>query len=422
MLGGVLSERIAPPSTFGDPSGERSDKLLTPTEKEKAVKVPIYLDNNATTRVDPRAIDDLIPFFGSQFGNPSSKTHTFGWAADKAVARAREQVARAIGASPDEIVFTGGATEANNLAILGGVCAAHEPGHHVITSAIEHRAVLDPCQSLASRGYEVTTLEPDREGRIRVEAVERALRDDTVMVSLMAANNEVGTLNPLEEIGQLTRSRSILFHTDAAQAVGKIPVDVDRWQVDLLSTSAHKFYGPKGVGFLYVRATRPPLALTPISFGGGQERGLRPGTLNVPLIVGMGRAAELASGEALQSEMARLRALADRLHEGLDAALEGVTRNGHAELRLPGTVNVSFAGVDSEALLLALPDIAASSGSACSTGKVEASHVLLGMGVGPQRARSAVRFSVGRFNTEDEIEYVIERVSRVVRQLRHRDR
>ncbi|MGE3166644.1 MAG: cysteine desulfurase family protein [Planctomycetota bacterium] len=384
------------------------------------MKVPIYLDNNATTCVDPRALAELLPFFGAQFGNPSSKTHPFGWAADQAVTRAREQIAQAIGAQPAEIIFTGGATEANNLAILGGVAAARRPGRHVITSTVEHKAVLDPCRVLAKRGYDVTFLVPDEYGRVTADAVAAALREDTILISLMAANNEVGTLNPLAEIRRVARANQVLFHTDAAQAMGKVPVDVRELGVDLLATSAHKFYGPKGVGFLYLRTLDPPLRPEPLQFGGGQERGLRPGTLNVPLIVGMGRAAELASGAVLEDEMARLRSLADRLYDGICARVDGVSRNGHPDRRLPGTVNVSFVDVESEALLLALPDVALSSGSACSTGQVEPSHVLVGMGLPAARARSAVRFSVGRFNTEDEIDYTIERVARTVQQLRAR--
>lgn len=381
------------------------------------MQLPIYLDNNATTRVDPEVLETMLPYFSETFGNASSKTHSFGWNANEAVSNARTHAASLIGAKPREIYFTGGATEANNLALLGATTRIAPKGGHVITSRVEHDAVLDPCRVLEQRGFSVTRLAPDPTGRITPDQVAGALQDDTVLVSLMTANNETGTLNPIAEISQVTRPRGILFHTDCAQGVGKVPIDVDSLGVDLLSTSGHKFYGPKGVGYLYVRSRNPKVSLDPIVFGGGQEHGLRPGTLNVPLIVGIGAASKRA-GELLASETAELRRLSLVLLAGLQSELDGVEQNGHPEERLSGTVNVAFQSIESEALLLALQEVAISSGSACTAESVEPSHVLLGMGLPRERAHSSVRFSIGRFNTEEEVRYAIDQVVGTVRQLR----
>lgn len=380
------------------------------------MQLPIYLDNNATTRMDPRAVEAMLPYFAELYGNASSKTHSFGWDGDKAVQLARRQLAELLGARPPEIVFTSGATEANNMAILGA--ATQRPSGHIVTSRIEHKAVLDPCEVLEKRGYEVTYLTPADQGVCTAEQVAAALRPETFLISLMTANNEIGSIAPVAEIGALAHEHGVLFHTDCAQGVGKIPVDVEAAQIDLLSLSGHKFYGPKGVGALYVRGRKPKVKLAPITFGGGQEQGLRPGTLNVPLIAGLGAAAALATAE-LAEEIPHLARLAERLWQGLQQSVGGVRLNGHPTERLPGTVNLAFDGIESDQLLIALTDVAASSGSACTTGSVEPSYVLRTVG-SDQQARSSVRFSVGRFNTEDEIEYAILRVGHLVRELREK--
>lgn len=393
------------------------------------MRVPIYLDNNATTRMDPRAVASMLPYFADHYGNAASKTHPFGWEADKAVQTARRQLAELIGARPPEIVFTSGATEANNMAILGSAAArnagaagaekvAAGRGGHIVTSRIEHKAVIDPCEILEKRGYEVTYLTPADAGVCTAEQVAAALRPDTFLISLMTANNEIGSVTPIREIGALAHDRGILFHTDCAQGVGKIPIDVEQSHVDLLALSGHKFYGPKGVGALYVRSRKPRVKLAPIIFGGGQEQGLRPGTLNVPLIVGLGAAAQLCNDE-LDEEMTRLGAMAERLYSGLQGAVGGVSINGHRQQRLPGTMNLAFEGIESDALLLALPDVAASSGSACTTGSVEPSYVLRAVASDAQ-ARSSVRFSVGRFNSDSDIDYAVLRVAQIVRELRQK--
>ncbi len=357
---------------------------------------PVYLDHQATTPLDPRVLEATLPWLTGNFGNASSRQHAFGWAAESAVSAAREEIAAALGAKPGEIVFTSGATESNNLAILGAARAARGRGDHVVTSAVEHRAVLDPCGQLEAEGFEVTVLAPDATGRTTVEAVAGALTGRTVLVSLMAANNEVGTLNPFAEIAALCASRGVLFHTDAAQAFGKVPFDV-RSGVALASFSAHKIYGPKGVGALYVRA-RPRVALSPLVFGGGHERGLRPGTLNVPGIVGFAAAVRLASRE-LETEAVRLTALRDRLDLAIRGALDGVTQNGPPVDRLPGNLSLSFAGVDGERLIASLRDVAVSSGSACTTASAEPSHVLRALGVPDALAKATIRFGLGRFTT-----------------------
>ena len=379
--------------------------------------LPIYLDNHATTRTDPRVVEAMVPYFTEHFGNAASRSHAFGWKAEEAVDRARGQVAELLGADPREVVFTSGATESNNLAIKGAAAMYRRQGDHVVTVQTEHRAVLDPCRRLEREGFRVTFLPVDRFGLVSPQQVAEALTPETILVSVMLANNEVGTLQPVAEIGAVCKARKILLHCDATQAVGKIPVNIDALGVDLLSLSAHKLYGPKGVGALYVRRRNPAVRLEPILDGGGHERGMRSGTLNVPGVVGLGAACELA-GSLMAEEADRCRRLRDRLHEGLTAALPGVTLNGHPVERLPNNLNLSFADVHGEALLMALRTIAVSSGSACTSASVEPSYVLRAMGVPDELAHGSLRFGVGRFNTEEEIDYTIEEVTRVVRHLR----
>jgi cysteine desulfurase len=375
------------------------------------------MDNHATTRTDPRVVEAMLPYFTEHFGNAASRTHVFGWKAEEAVDRARGQVAALIGAEPREVVFTSGATESNNLAIKGACRLHRHEANHVITVATEHRAVLDPCRRLESEGFRVTFLPVDRFGRVSPQQVADAITPQTVLVSVMLANNEVGTLQPVAAIGQRCKERHVLLHTDATQAVGKIPVDVEVLQADLLSLSAHKLYGPKGVGALYVRRRNPHVRLEPIFDGGGHERGLRSGTLPVPLVVGLGMAGELAGAE-MDADAERCRRLRDRLHAELRAQLPGVSLNGHPEERLPNNLNLSFADVRGEALLMALRSVAVSSGSACTSASVEPSYVLRAMGVDDELAHSSIRFGLGRFNTAEEVEYVIGEVTRVVRHLR----
>jgi cysteine desulfurase len=381
-----------------------------------SVTLPIYLDYHATTPVDPSVLKAMLPYFCDRFGNAASRSHKFGWDADAAVERAREQAASLIGASGNEIVFTSGATESNNLAIKGVLHAHADRPRHVITTAIEHKSVLDTCRSLAAAGCRVTCLPVDTAGRVDPDDVRRAIAADTVLVSIMAANNEVGAIQPLAEIGAITRERRVLLHSDAAQAAGKIPLDVKTLGVDLLSFTAHKMYGPKGVGALYIRR-RARVALAPILEGGGQERGLRSGTLNVPGIVGLGRAAEINAAE-LPVESARLGALRDRLYEALRTKVSGVGLNGSLERRLPHNLSVHFTGVAGESILLAVDDIALSSGSACSSGTVEPSYVLKACGIEDDLALSSIRFGLGRFTTEEEIDYAVEKVSAVIAHLR----
>jgi len=383
-----------------------------------ALKLPIYLDHHATTPVDPRVVAAMAPYWSDDFGNPSSAGHVFGWRAEEAVAIARERLARAIGASdPSEIIFTSGTTESDNLALIGLARAQRGGRDHLIVSAIEHPAVLDACRFLAREGFALTLLPVDGAGLVDPAAVEAAITERTFAVSVMAAHGEVGTLQPIEEIGRICRAREVFFHTDAAQAVGKIPVDVQRWGVDLLSMCAHKLYGPKGVGALYVRKRRPRIALQPLVHGGGQERGVRSGTLPVPLIVGFARAVELCL-EDLEAETARTTALREALWQRLSGALEGVACNGSREHRLPGNLNVSFAGVNAEQLLVALSDVALSTGSACASGSGEPSHVLAALGRSEAVARSSLRFGIGRSNDAEQIEWVAGRLVEAVAALR----
>ena len=381
------------------------------------MKIPVYLDYQATTPVDPRVLEQMLPYFTEQYGNPASVSHAYGWAAESAVKQAREQLAQAIGADPSEIIFTSGATEANNLAIKGVAEAYLGKGRHLITVQTEHRAILDPCTYLEGLGFEVTRLPVQADGRLDLDRLNTVIRSDTVLVSVMAANNEIGVLQPLEAIGKLCHDRQVLFHTDAAQGIGKIPLDVQRQNIDLLSLTAHKIYGPKGIGALYIRRRDPRVQLATQLHGGGQERGWRSGTLPVPQIVGFGAAIVLAMAD-LNRENDRLRDLRDRLWLSLQT-IDGIYLNGHPEQRLSGNLNVSFDGVNGQALLLALQsDIAVSSGSACTMAKVEPSHVLQALGRSPEQVLASLRFGLGRFTTPEEIEYAAAKTIAAVTALR----
>ena len=381
------------------------------------MKTPVYLDNHATTPVDPRVLEAMLPYFGPRFGNAASRNHPFGWDAEKAVDRARKQVAALIGASDREIVFTSGATESDNLAIKGVAEMYAERGDHIVTCVTEHKAVLDTCQRLEKRGVRVTYLPVNRDGRIDLDALRAALTDRTILVSIMAANNETGVLQPVREIGAICRERGVLFHTDAVQAAGKVPLDVNADSIDLASLSAHKMYGPKGAGALYVRRRNPRVQITAQMDGGGHERGMRSGTLNVPGIVGFGEACELCLRE-MPAEAPRLAVLRDRLQAALEAGLDEVYVNGSMEHRLPNNLNMSFAYVEGESLLMGISDIAVSSGSACTSATLEPSYVLKALGVGDDLAHTSIRFGLGRFNTGEEIDYAAARVVAVVKKLR----
>ncbi len=380
------------------------------------MKIPIYMDYHATTPVDPRVLDAMLPTFREDFGNAASKSHAFGWRAEERVEAAREQVARLIGASEKEIVWTSGATESDNLASKGVAQFYGGKGTHLVTSRVEHKAVLDSMHALERQGFEVTFLDVERDGRLDPEKLRAALRPDTILVSVMHANNETGVVNDVEAIGRITREKGVLFHCDAVQSAGKIPFDVERAQVDLASLSAHKMYGPKGVGALYVRR-KPRVRLVAQMDGGGHERGFRSGTLNVPGIVGFGKAAELAVAER-EAEAARVLALRERLRRGLEAGLDLLTVNGSLEHRLPGNLNVSFAYVEGEALMMAIKDVAVSSGSACTSASLEPSYVLRAMGVSDDLAHSSIRFGLGRFTTEEEVDHVVKLVVEKVKKLR----
>ena len=381
------------------------------------MKLPIYLDYQATTPVDPRVLDEMLPYFGEVYGNAASRNHSFGWAAEEAVDTARENCGKVIGASSKEIVFTSGSTEAINLAIKGVAGMYGDKGKHIITSQAEHKAVLDVCKALEKQGFEVTYLEPDKTGRTTAEDVKAALRPDTILVTIMWANNEVGVVNDVRGIGAACRENGTLFFTDATQAVGKLPVDVDADNIDLLCYSGHKIYGPKGVGALYVRRRNPRVRLVAQQDGGGHERGMRSGTLNVPGIVGLGKAAELAHTD-LDKDAAHAIALRDRLEERINAALDHVEFNGNREHRLPGCLNLSFPYVEGESLLMGIKDIAVSSGSACTSASLEPSHVLRSMDVGDELAHSSIRFGIGRFTTEEEIDFAADQLIEVVNRLR----
>jgi cysteine desulfurase len=381
------------------------------------MKTPIYLDNHATTPVDPRVLEAMLPYFRENFGNAASRNHSFGWVAEEAVENARKQIAELVGANPREIVFTSGATESNNLAIKGVAEMYAERGNHLITAATEHKAVLDTMKRLEKHGYRVTYLPVRQDGLIDLDMLREAITDKTILISIMYANNEIGVLQPIREIGKIAKERGVLFHSDATQAVGKIPVNVLDDNIDLMSLSAHKMYGPKGVGALYVRRKNPRVQVTAQMDGGGHERGMRSGTLNVPGIVGFGKAAELCKQE-MPEESKRLRYLRDKLKDKLLSELDEVYINGSMEHRLPHNLNMSFAYVEGESLLMGMNDVAVSSGSACTSATLEPSYVLKALGAGDDLAHSSIRFGIGRFNTEEEIDYTAEKVVQVVRKLR----
>jgi cysteine desulfurase len=381
-----------------------------------ALKLPIYLDNNATTPVDPRVLEAMLPYFTEKFGNSASRNHEFGWEAEDGVKLARKQVGELIGADPKEIIWTSGSTESNNLAIKGVADMYKDKGRHIITAIHEHKATLDPCKRLAKMGYDITWLEPGTDGIITAKQVADAIREDTILVTIMWANNELGTINELPEIGKVCKEKGVLLHTDATQAVGKIPLDINEAGVDLLSGSAHKIYGPKGAGFLYVRRRKPRVRLTPIIDGGGHERGMRSGTLNVTGIVGLGKACEICRLE-MAEETARLSKLRDKLDQGILSQLEHAVINGKADQRLPHTTNISFPYVEGESMMMAIKEIAVSSGSACTSASLEPSYVLKALGLGDEIAHSSIRFGLGRNTTEEEIDFTIDKVVTAVKKL-----
>src|ERR1017187_6433792 len=382
-----------------------------------AIKLPIYMDYHATTPVDPRVVETMLPYFHEKFGNSASRNHEFGWIAEKAVDNAREQIAKLIGATGKEIVLTTGATESNNLAIKGVAEMYREKGNHIITEVTEHKCVLDTCKRLEKHGYRVTYLPVQKDGLIDLEQLKDAMCGETILVSIMAANNEIGILQPVREIGKMCHEKGVLFHSDAAQAAGKVPFNVIEDNVDLASVSAHKFYGPKGVAALYVRRRNPRVQLVAQMDGGGHERGMRSGTLNVPGIVGMGKACEIARLE-MAAESERLLAMRESLRQQITAQLDEVYVNGSMEHRLPGSLNISFAYVEGESLLMGINDIAVSSGSAWTSATLEPSYVLKALGAGDELAHSSIRFGLGRFNTQAEVDYVVAKVVDVVRRLR----
>jgi cysteine desulfurase len=381
------------------------------------MRFPLYFDYHATTPVDPAALEAMLPYFTERFGNAASRNHAYGWAAAQAVETARAQVGTLIGAHHRDVVFTSGATESNNLAIKGVARSCRDRGRHIVTVATEHRSVLDTCRCLEGDGFEVTCLPVGPDGLVDVGRVEEALRPGTILVTVMAANNEIGVLQPLAEIGRLTRERGIPLHTDASQAVAKVPFDVDVLNVDLASLTGHKMYGPKGVGALFVRRKNPCIELSAMMHGGGHERGLRSGTLNVPAIVGFGKAAEIGRS-VMPDEQARVGALRDRLLEALARRVPDLHVNGSRAARLPNNLNVSFRGVESEMLAMSLDDVAVSSGSACHTASAEPSHVLTALGLDDDLARASLRFGLGRWTTEEEVEYVAEKIGALVPRLR----
>ena len=382
-----------------------------------AIKLPIYMDNHATTRVDPRVVEAMLPYFTENYGNAASRNHEFGWKAEEAVENARADIARLIHATPREIVFTSGATESINLALKGAAETHRAKGNHIITQATEHKAVLDTCKRLEKCGFEVTCLPVEKDGRINLDDLRRAITPKTILISIMYANNEIGVVQPIAEIGKIAKQSGVLFHVDAAQAAGKIPVDVLADGIDLLSITAHKMYGPKGVGALYVRRKNPRVQISALLDGGGHERGLRSGTLNVPGIVGFGKACEICEAE-MPAESQRLRALRDKLKNAIANGLADTNVNGSLAHRLPHNINISFADVESDALLMGIGDVAVSNGSACTSATIEPSHVLKALGVSDDLAHSSIRFGLGRFNTDEEVDYAATRVVETVKRLR----
>ena len=391
--------------------------VASTVEIPAGVTLPIYMDNHATSPLDPRVLEAMMPFFTQKFGNAASRNHSFGWEAEQGVEQAREQVAKLIGATAKEIIFTSGATESNNLAIKGIAEMYRERGNHIITQATEHKAVLDTCKRLEKAGYRVTYLPVKADGLIDMEDLKRAIDDKTILVTIMFANNEIGVIQPVAEIGKLCHERGVLFHTDAVQAVGKVPVDVNAMNIDALSLTAHKIYGPKGVGALYVRRRNPRVQISEQINGGGHERGMRSGTLNVPGIVGLGKACELARLE-MDEEAKRLTGMRDRLKAKLESKLDYIHVNGTMEHHLPGNLNMSFVYVEGESLLMGINDIAVSSGSACTSATLEPSYVLKALGLGDDVAHSSIRFGLGRFNNDAEVDYVADKVIDVVQKLR----
>ncbi|HKC56060.1 MAG TPA: IscS subfamily cysteine desulfurase [Vicinamibacterales bacterium] len=381
------------------------------------MKLPIYMDYHATTPVDPRVLEAMMPYFSEKFGNAASRNHPFGWEAEEAVEAARKQVADLIGANPKELIFTSGATESNNLAIKGVAEMYREKGNHVITCVTEHKAVIDTCKKLEKQGLRVTYLPVQKDGRIDLDELRASITDKTILITIMTANNEIGVIQPIAEIGAIAKGKGILFHTDGVQAVGKVPFDVTSLKVDLVSISGHKIYGPKGVGALYVRRRNPRVLLAEQINGGGHERGMRSGTLNVPGIVGLGKAAQLCQQD-MEKDTARLRNLRDRLNEQLHKNLDEIYINGSWEHRLPHNLNISFAYVEGESLLMGINDVAVSSGSACTSASLEPSYVLKALGAGDDLAHSSIRFGLGRWTTDEEVDYVVDKLTKVVRRLR----
>ena len=395
------------------PNSAVLDQLTT----AEGVKLPVYMDNHATTPVDPRVLDEMLPYFREKFGNSASRNHPFGWAAEEGVEQARERIAKLIGATAKEIIFTSGATESNNLAIKGVAEMYREKGNHIITQVTEHKAVLDTCKHLEKLGYRVTYLPVAKDGLIDLEELKRAIDDKTILVTIMAASNEIGVLQPITEIGAICHERGVLFHTDAVQAVGKIPIDVNKMNIDILSITAHKLYGPKGAGALYVRRKNPRVQISAQIDGGGHERGMRSGTLNVAGIVGLGKACEICMND-MAEDTKRILALRTRLHDKIMGALDECYINGSMEHRLPGNMNISFAYVEGESLLMGINDVAVSSGSACTSATLEPSYVLKALGAGDDLAHSSIRFGLGRFNTEAEVDYVANKLIDTVLRLR----
>lgn len=381
------------------------------------MKIPIYMDHQATTPVDPRVLEEMRPYFSEKFGNAASRNHSFGWDAEQAVDVARKQIAELIHADPKEIIFTSGATESDNLALKGVVGMYREKGDHIITTNVEHRAILDTAKRLEREGVKVTYIPVGSDGLVDPEAVKKEITDRTILISIMMANNEIGTINPIAEIGRIAKEKGIIFHCDATQGVGKIPIDVNEMGIDLMSFSAHKMYGPKGIGALYVRRRKPRVRLTPMIDGGGHERGMRSGTLPVPLVVGFGKACEICR-EVMPEEQKRISELRDRLKDGILKELDEVYLNGHPVHRLSGTLNLSFAYVEGESVLMGLKDIAISSGSACTSATLEPSYVIRALGVGSDLAHSSIRFGIGRFNTVEEVDFVVKRVIETITKLR----
>ena len=381
------------------------------------MKLPIYMDYHATTPVDPRVVEAMLPYFTEHFGNAASRNHPFGWKAEEAVDKARKQVADLIGATAKEIIFTSGATESNNLAIKGVAEMYREKGNHIITCVTEHKAVIDTCKKLEKQGCRVTYLPVQKDGRISLDELRAAITDKTILITIMTANNEIGVLQPIAEIGAIAKEKGVLFHTDAVQAVGKVPFNVNDLKVDLVSISAHKMYGPKGVGALYVRRRNPRVLLAEQTNGGGHERGMRSGTLNVPGIVGLGTAAAICQSD-METDNARIVKMRDRLNQALHASLDELYINGSMEHRLPQNLNISFAYVEGESLLMGISEVAVSSGSACTSASLEPSYVLKALGAGDDLAHSSIRFGLGRWTTDEEVDYVIEKLTSVVRRLR----